>query len=350
MKFIGIWIVYFGHMEPTGGRLYDMAWSINVPLFFIVSGMCENLSQSQSFGDSLKKNIVTLLVPFYFFAAISMIFFETQHGWNLQSLKSELLVFLCGGIRNKSVSATTLWFLSCLFSVRLMFFVIRKLKFRILIILVAALLYCIYGHADGINSPSLVFNLDSACGYLFYYVMGWAAYPLLDRCLASKSIKGIAVKYVLGLISIVYTVQVYIKHNIFAIPGLGNILRLCSPVAPVLGACIIVYLISLFAYGLQDIDMLSKLGTETLYYCGSETVLKQGIGLVIAILGLKIEYNKEFQMLVYTFLLLLIAHKYIVPTEKLLLGKFQKKITWILDKIPYRKNNNESILKVSQDG
>lgn len=349
LKFMGIWIVYFGHMNSTGGRLYNMAWNINVPLFFIVSGMCENFSQSRTFINYLKKNINSLLVPFYFFAFVSMIFFEICYGWNTETFKDEVTVFLLGGIRNKSISATTLWFISCLFSVRIIFYVIHKMKFKVLMIAGAALLYCNYGHINGICNPSLPFNIDSACGYLFYYVMGYTSYPLLNKCLLSKTLMGFFLKGILGTTAAIYTVCLYLGRNVFKIPILGDILYTCSPVAPVLGACIIVFLMSLFAYKLQDSVLFSNLGAETLYYCGLETILKRGTEFLLAIFGIKIECANAFQIIVYTFLLLFIGHKYIVPITKSVLNIFQTKITYALNVSEYCRNNNHFIFKVKHD-
>ena len=173
-KFIGIFCIYLGHMGNGAGNAYQFVFAFHVPLFFFVSGFAENLSADVPFGKYIVKNIKSLLIPCYFFALISLLIVTISNNTHTEIVPN-LLKILKGCIRNQYL-AGSLWFLTCLFVVKNAFYVFRKIfKLKWLNLLLCVALYCVAElilAPRPIVTPHMVYNIDSACYYIFFTLWG----------------------------------------------------------------------------------------------------------------------------------------------------------------------------------
>lgn len=69
------------------------------------------------------------------------------------------------------------------------------------------------------------------------------------------------------------------------------------------------------SYMLRNVKVMAKLGELTLYFCGSEYIIKT---IVYNLLGIVIvvKITNALQAVIYSFFLLFVAKKCLVPIEK----------------------------------
>lgn len=348
LKFVGILFIYFGHLEaPSGDRLMSFVWAFHVPLFFIVSGVCTNYSHmstsyasshhSSGIKTSLYKDIKNILIPYIFFAVLSLVVYELLFGWNGIELKTECINYLLGATRNTITSGGTLWFLTCLLTIKIVHRILNKFINVNLLFVLAAYLYFEFGYPKGICSPSWIYNFDSACGYYLYFVTGVvvgrsAIYTKTNR--SSKT----HLLCVGGFICTIYTFVYYAisKDPLLTIEIISN--SKCSVFIPYISACTITFFFYCISVLITVIFpkgalILSDIGRETMFFCGNEAIIKRAIPQFIALFGLNLQLNSSFQRLLYSFILLLLLYKYIVPLQKNLLKEFYNRFNDLFAKV-----------------
>lgn len=166
LKGIGIVLVILGH---THGLFRNYIFSFHMPLFFFISGFLFNIEKYKSVGVFIKKKFKTLLIPYIFFSFISLIvaFIVTNNESDILQVVKQLLI----SSRNNININPTLWFLTCLFIIELLFYGVSKtvknkyLKFIIILIL------SIVGFFSS-KTISLPFSLNLAAYYLMFYLLG----------------------------------------------------------------------------------------------------------------------------------------------------------------------------------
>ena len=75
---------------------------------------------------------------------------------------------------------------------------------------------------------------------------------------------------------------------------------------------------------LSNNDFLKKIGRNTLYLCGNEYLIKILVPMVLSTFGLTVALTSPVQIYIYTFILLVVVNKVLVPLEKPCLDKIQK--------------------------
>ena len=129
-KCLGIFFVFLGHFGNGSGLFHDFVFRFHVPLFFFLAGCTERISDERVKNKTLKikdyiiKNFKRIMIPFFTFAFISLaIYLIVQNNGN--DLSDRVTEILNGVIRNE-FPATALWFLTCLFFMKLIFYFMKK--------------------------------------------------------------------------------------------------------------------------------------------------------------------------------------------------------------------------------
>ena len=78
------------------------------------------------------------------------------------------------------------------------------------------------------------------------------------------------------------------------------------------------------AYYLQGIEVLAKVGQDTLYLCGSEYMIKIVVPSICGIVGLSINLDGPLYVCIYTIMLLWAGEKIFVPWEKNIIRKMRR--------------------------
>lgn len=325
-KYYGIFAIYLGHFGNDAGKSYIFVFTYHVALFFFLSGCTSSLDKRNlSIMKSIKKRIASILLPFWVFAIISTIIQCIYANSDLNELKTYLILIAKGNVRN-SFFALSLWFLTCLFVMSVFFDIIKRINNKLIILIIS--LICLGIAEKGlphrpIIDPSWYYNIDSMLYYLIFYSIGYISFPLIYKLFNSP--KKIC-KYIIifsGILSTIYTVFLYEGKNI---------LNICqnpvyiNTINPVLTAFIIIWFFLVLAYYSQNIYLFNEIGKNTLYLCGSEFIIKLVVYCIISMFGLNIVLSSPLMTFIYTFTLLYLTNKYLVPYEKRLIDSIKNHI------------------------
>lgn len=320
MKFFGIFAIYLGHFGIQAGRAADFVFTHHVALFFLISGCVENLNTEDNIVKYAVKKVKTILVPCFFFAYVTVALDVIQGGYGWDYVKGMSLIIARGLIRN-TFGNPTLWYLTCLFSIQMIFFVIKKIKYKPLIFMVCLGLYYIAIEVLPVNpvySPSWFFNVDSALFYILYYAIGYLVYPYVLQLFELDTMKKKVFFCISGGLSLVYTIGMYLGVDIFSKIKFPSEALLF---VPILVTCIIIWSYFVVARLFQDAKIFVEIGKNTLYLCGNEYIVKCLIGNFASLLGIPLLVLNPLQTHLYVGFLLIAANKYLVPMEKYILKK-----------------------------
>ena len=181
-KGIGIFLVVFAHInyiEPWQSIIYGF----HIPLFFILAGMTFQKDKYSSFWVFVKRRIKTLLVPYLFFAIISVlvrvaldIVFNGFSGAVFVSAGKRLVQFVTARYSQRVEANVALWFVPCLFLMECMYYLIIRIPSRVAVIGTIVLLVCVGWYTESDYCPVdfsvLPWNFSSACFSIGFYAVG----------------------------------------------------------------------------------------------------------------------------------------------------------------------------------
>lgn len=319
-KFIGIFCIYLGHFGDMAGNAYGFVFAFHVPLFFFLSGCAENFSKDIPVSKYIIKNIKNILIPCYIFALTALLMVTIDNNTHAEVM-SRFMEILKGCIRNRYL-ASGLWFLTCLFIVKNAFYVIKKVfKFKWLILIMCVVLYCVAQlimDPRPIINPHMLYNIDSACYYIIYYALGYYGFGMIQKLLDWKNPinKGICICIEIPIF--IYAALLFFKKDLFTYININSMMQL---VCPILKPMVLIVGILIIAKAIEDIELFGMLGKNTLYLCGSEYIIKLIFPLCLKIIGLNIFYPNPLAVYMYTFFLLVLSNKMLVPVEKTIFKK-----------------------------
>ena len=325
LKCIGIIEIFFGHLGLTSSYLWAFVWTHHVPLFFFASG-CIVSHEKVPIKCVLLKKVKTLLIPWLCFALFSTVLYAIENNIEARSLLNILFLLLKGCIRNSFI-AGSLWFLTCLFVICIVFELIKRLKNNILIFSICFGLFIVSETALPFRpavQPSWIWNIDSAMYYIVYYALGYVMFPIINKLLnlQNNSLKRFVFLFS-GLASFFFCIAVYFKKNPLKLignkPPITSIINLIT-------SLIIIWALICFSVLLQNNNLLSKLGQNTLYACGNEYIITSLIECLFTALGLKFTISNSLCGLLYTLFMLLIIWKVLTPPEQKLINFVTAKI------------------------
>lgn len=328
LKLLGIIAIFCGHLGEGAKQLHDFVFCYHVPLFFFVSGIFSGNSKELSFKDAVKKRFGQIMIPYIFLAVINM-------GVIIATSDEDFIIYLkcikqfIFGIRNQ-VPAGSLWFFSCIFCTGVLFEILRRLlKRNILILLASVALYFIsitLFPNNPIVQPSWVWNIDSACYYLIYYALGYVLHMKLIALMDRKQgmDKKVTVLLLIGIAFLTgYVMSVYLQEDI-----IGNIMCRTIPgfsmIYPVVRAMLIIFLNLILAKILEDFSLLAYAGTQTLWLCGNEMIVKLIFEAAVSVLGMRIEITGTLSAIIYAAVMAAVIIRVLLPIEKKLYQKYQQ--------------------------
>lgn len=331
MKCFGIFAIYLGHFGPSGGYSYDFVFTHHVALFFFVSGCTEAVSTfNRKIIPYLQRRIKTILVPYFFFGIVSIIVYTLTANASARNVRGEFIRMLEGAVRN-SFCAESLWFLTCLFVVQIMFVFLKRICPKwLLLIISTGLAFIAYAVMDPtpIKTPKFFYNADSALYYFFYYVLGYLLFPVMQKIFADIRKHKIPVT-LLSIFCLIYAILLFFQNEylmpIFQIPVWGSFLFNVQPL-------LIIWLYAVVSRWMQNIEIFNKIGRETLYLCGSEYIIKTGINVLVLSLGFTIEIISPMAAYIYSAVMIWLGLCFFVPIEKKLFRAVTKSFAEIFAK------------------
>lgn len=314
-RFLGIFCIYLGHFCQAAGNAYAFVFFLSRPAFFFLSGFSENLSTDIPFKKYIIKNVKCLLIPFYFFALACLVVTTIVNN-TCTSIVSDLIQILKGCIRNHFY-AGSLWFLSCLFVMKNVFYVLRKaLKRKWLILLFCAAFYCtaqLLIDPRPIQEPHMVYNIDSACYYIIFYALGYYGFGPLQVLLDWEKPHRKVICAGIGSLLFIYAALLFFGKDLLTYINTNAVMHL---ICPVLKALLVILFVLIVSKAMETVALFGFLGKNTLFLCGSEYLIKLFVPLCLQIVGLNLSLPNPLAAYLYTFFLLVLCGKTFIPLEK----------------------------------
>lgn len=343
LKWLGIVAIFCGHLGRETGGLYGFVFSYHVPLFLFVSGIFAHYAEDVRFLEVFRKKFRRIVVPYVFIVMITMpviVLTTKEDVWTYFSYAKQFVF----GIRNR-MYASSLWFFSCLFVMSILFEILRRvLRYNVLLLLASCALYVVSGtlfpHNPGVE-PSWIFNIDSACYYMIYYAAGYSLRGVLlrdsrlrepqreeaDSGRAGAERRRTALFAVAACLTAAYAFLVYIDKDVLweAVSHMPGADMIC----PVLRASLLILFQILLAKMLAPADRIAYYGSQTLWLCANEFIVKKILTAAAAILGLEITVQSALSAVVYALVMTVVIMEALVPAEKRLYEKYIR----LLDRI-----------------
>ena len=316
-KALGIFFIYLGHLGNLAGLAYNWVFSFHVPLFFFLSGCLEG-HNDKGIIKGFVYRINKIIIPYFVFG-IFVIIYEAVNSGTYEYAANHFLILVKGGIRNSFYLESGLWFLTCIFSVQVIFSVVKKLKYVPLILLICVGLNILIRLL--IQEPSWYYNIDSALIYLVFYCIGWISYNYLNKLFESSN-KFIKVVFaIVFILAILYSGAKYFNINIFfCVFGTNKVSVLFEGIITPLVNILWIILLSKM---IEDIGMLCKVGRNTLYLCGGEYIVKSFFGILLSLFGITINISGTIHAVIYAMITVLIANFIFVPFAKMIITRIQ---------------------------
>jgi len=262
-----------------------------------------------------------------------VLIYARDAGGAIKTVKEAIPQILTGCIRNQFL-ASSLWFLTCLFVIGVFFQFLKRLRYPLIILAVSLALFLLNAYAPFDLPP--YYNLHYAAYYQLYYAIGFVVFPAVNSMLSSKKTIVRTVKWLSGIWATVFTALLFFKKNVYRIPLSHKLLDLFIPVATALTA---IWFFLLVSYLLQNCTLLAQMGQSTLYFCGSEFMIKRIANTVVGAF-VTVNIHNDAIALCVSFALLLLAQKFVVPIEKKVFNEINIRIDSLFTKKPKKISNN----------
>lgn len=342
LKFFGIFLIYSAHFGSPMGYLYNFAFEFEVPLFFFVAGCIETLNKEKNIWKNIKKRFINIMIPFYIFAIASIILKVLLTNDSLSTVLGYLINVAKGCERN-TFFAYSLWFLPGMFLTNVLFEFMKKLRFPIIIFICSLLMFLGRMSYFAPIFYAKPFSIQAVFQYQIYFVLGYLLFNKINIVLSSEKPLHRIIKYVTGLYATAYTALLYFNHNIYKwdVTEPSWLVTALKWFIPVFTALTAIWFCFIVAYMLKNVKLLADLGKNTLYNCGNEWMVKSIVGWTVKSL-INLHITNAFLGLSYSFGLLLLQHKFVIPFEEKYIKLVKDKLMAI--KLPTKKvkqdNNN----------
>lgn len=305
-----------------------------IPIFFFISGVFSKINKYNDTNAFLKHKSQSILIPYLAFNLLTFSFwyfigrhFGADENTNTNALESFLGIFTSTATSLKHY--VPLWFLTCLFVVESLYFLIfNKIKSKKYQLITLTILFLFSWLMYSLNVKGLPWSIDIAISMLIFYGIG-AFFKDLVLKDSSKSMRNITLLTGISILATIiviltYTIndeaKVYINqlgnYSIFFVGALAGIILMIS----------LTKLITMFT---KPNKLILYIGKNTLIILAlhliAGSVVKAisyfGFGLPLSI------YEKPFVTFIYSILSVIIlipAIYFINNFTPFLLGKFKK--------------------------
>lgn len=171
---IAIILVLYGHALHNDTQRF-LIYAFHMPLFFFVSGIVFKKDLHKSFFSVLYKNVKSILIPYFLFAVLtfiaSYILLQPQVYTYDSFMKQAYGVFFGNGNNGYLAYNVALWFLPCLFLIKVSFALLTKYVQKQRVILTVLVLMSLVGYYFSALHPSvkLFYGLETAfTGFVFF--------------------------------------------------------------------------------------------------------------------------------------------------------------------------------------
>lgn len=308
LKFMGMLEIYIAHMGTVSGKLLPLMFVFNVQLFFFMSGLFYRPPQKGQLRGYLVDKVCGILVPYFLFSFIIMGLSFIRHDFELSKFK-DYANFIFIGHRN-ATAGSALWFLNCYFVVVVLYTLVMVLvRNKYLALLVSFALFEVQYPLLGLlhlNSEAVIFNFDSAIGYLVFFSIGHCFADLFKREWDFKTAQGKGV-ILLRAAALAMLALVYFKGDTYLTEKLP-VLEFAR-IGEFLQILLLIEANVFLAKCLTWVPYIQQLGRDSLILCGCEDSTRVLVNDFISIFGLPIIIQTPLASVLCALLYLVVCSK-----------------------------------------
>lgn len=316
---LGIFMIYLGHYGDAAGSGRFFVYLFHVQLFFFLSGCMSGQSKELGFFQFALKRFKALMIPYIGFNIVSITLYAVMYNVGTDMLRPLVVMALAGDIRNACVPFS-LWFFTCLYVMELIFYWLKKIKIKPLILAISFLGFVL---VEGFMTPETgyvphwYYNLDTALYFIYYYALGYWVYPYIVKLFELNTNAKRVIFWGTGLLATAYAA--------FAFEGRDGLMPLMRAawviyfISPILRGMILIWFSLFVSKLLEKIPLLGAVGRETLYLCGNEYIVKEIVPLAMQVVSLDIvctDFKSPASTYILTLFVMLVAMKILIPCEK----------------------------------
>lgn len=207
-KFIIIFYMVWGHVGMPAA-LDKYIHVFHMPIFFFLSGYLFNIDKIKNFKTFLIKKTKALLVPYFLFPIAIYCFWVIVYKFINKPIPETQLSLWRGLFTvNAIISpfAAVQWFLTCLFLVEIMFYIIiRIIKSNRIVLIPILILFSLMGYYyTNVINFRLYWGLDTALTALVFYGVGYLLNDInnhrIKSLVFSPSLFKLIILFILSLI------------------------------------------------------------------------------------------------------------------------------------------------------
>lgn len=282
-KAIAIFFIFFGHWRTKNGNLEVFSYYFHLQLFFIISGFFATKQQQKSAPEFLKNQVKRLFIPFVFFSAVNILYFNLDGDKTFHELWWDFATSFTDF--SQSVSSQ-LWFLPALFAVSIIYyFLLKVIKKRWIVLLISYALYTIGVCSPALNVMFIKFmGINTVPNYLFWYALGAFSFNRVNVCvnlLCAEGSERISkpLLHFMGASLLIISVILYQRKPDYIINKLGNIPNFAYQNIKILITFLICGAAMYVSILLRKSSFLKNIGQNTLILMGFEAISKNFIVL-----------------------------------------------------------------------
>ena len=177
-KGLGMLFIMWGHIMRYGISNHRV-YVFHIPLFFFLSGLVFSYDRYGDFKTFLKRKFHTLLVPYFFYSVVTWAIWAAYSYITHSEVDSYwmplLQTFIAQGSAGFLVHNGTLWFVTCLFVVECLYWLIGRLPIgvRIAVLVICAALGVFMSTYKGpVDFRLLPWNIEVAFMAIVFYAGG----------------------------------------------------------------------------------------------------------------------------------------------------------------------------------
>jgi acyltransferase len=215
LKGIGIILVVIGHLSANKyDNLVRYIYSFHMPLFFFISGYLFNLNKYREVPlKFLQKKVKTLLLPYLTFTVISYDFYMIcdfllrvyQPAIYNENILGKGIYFNLINIflTQKELINTPLWFLLCLFTVEILFYLISRKYYKSQNNILYFIIFLSFvGYiCSNYGSTRFPWKLDVAFTAISFYAVGFFFHNHYDKLFLERKVYIFFILLILHLVS-----------------------------------------------------------------------------------------------------------------------------------------------------
>lgn len=213
LRGIGVVLMVMGHV--TFGKAFDIyIHAFHMPLFFFVSGYFFNMKKYKDMKVFIIHKAKSLLVPYTVFVLLCQVIHYVYTG---DFRFSYFILSYFSSNHNRIDAIGALWFLPCLFSAEIIFYMINKIGFNKYLRITVVLLITLIGNFTPVDFP---FCIDSAMSciavmYFGYVLKRYGNHDVLHKIFHLKWI-WLVVFFVINVYMIFKNGYVNIRTNYYS--------------------------------------------------------------------------------------------------------------------------------------